>query len=146
MIDRKARDDYAQLLRHFAAGRVLNWDYEDIADPLVDSDDPALFPVFWAVWPTYCDIRKHTLTGADRLDRDARRVVARCILFLYSNREYEWPTTSRWRVLLNVLTFGVWGAINPMPPSGGDDEVWPFFRRSDLSEEALRPRLLAGVR
>ncbi len=146
MVDREARDGYAELLRHFAAGRVLNWDYEDASDEFTDSDDPAVFGVFWGVWPAYCDIRKHHMAGKNRLDKTGRRTVARYVLFLHSDREYEWPVRGRWRPLLNLLTVGVWGLLNPLPKGNGDEAVWPFYRRSDLEEEAARPRLLAGSR
>jgi hypothetical protein len=144
VVDRKARNGYAELLRHFAAGRVLNWHYEDASDAFTDSDDPAIFRVFGAMWPAYCDIRKHYMTGEHCLDKSGRAIVARYILFLHSDREYEWPVPGRWRLFLNLLTLGIWGLLNPLPQSGGDEAVWPFFRRSDLEEEAARPRLLAG--
>lgn len=146
MIDRKARDGYAELLRHFAAGRILNWDYEDASDAFTDSDDPAVFRVFQAVWPSYCDPRMHYMTGKNRLDRERRHIVARYILFLRSGREYEWPLPSKKRALLNLVTLGICGWLHPLPPSNGDEEVWPFFRRSDLEEEIARPRFLAGFR
>ena len=145
MVDRRARDGYAQLLRHFAAGCVLNWHYEDFAEAFLTSEDRAVAEVFWAVWPAYCDVRKHYLSGKDRLDADGRRVVARYLLFLYSNLEYEWPVRRRTRLWANLFTLGLWGLIRPIVPSGGDDKVWPFFRRSDLELEKARPRLLGGT-
>jgi hypothetical protein len=146
MVDRLVRDGYAELLRHFAAGRVLNWRYEDSADAFIKSEDQAVVKVFWAVWPAYCDIRKHYLTGKDRLDANGRHVVARYLLFLYSNLEYEWPVEKRTRVWANFFTLGIWGWLDPLPPCRGDDKVWPFFRRSDLDREAARPRLLGNAR
>lgn len=146
MVDRKARDGYAELLRHFAAGRVLNWHYEDAADKYIKSSDRAIVKVFWAVWPAYCDIRKHFLTGKDQLNAKGRNVVARYVLFLYSDLEYEWPVQSRGRFWARVLTLGAWGLLKPLPACGGDKDVWPFFRRSDLERVVARPRLLGGAR
>lgn len=146
MVDRQARDGYAELLRHFAAGRVLNRHYEDASNAFVVSDDPAVFAVFWAVWPAYCDIRNHYMTDTHRLNREQRHLVARCILFLHSDHEYEWPVPSGKRVLMNLLTLGIYGRLHPLPPSSGDQEVWPFFRRSDLEQEAARPRFLIAAR
>mgnify|MGYP005841534497 CR=1 FL=1 len=144
MTDRKARDGYAELLRHFAAGRVLNWDYDDTSDAFTASDDPAVFRVWLAVWPAYSDVSKHHMTGKHRLNRAGRRTVARYVLFLHSDLEYEWPVPGRWRPWLNLLTLGVWGLLNPLAAGDGDEAVWPFYRRSDLEAEVAKPRLLAG--
>lgn len=146
MVDREARDGYAELLRHFAAGRVINWDYDVASDAFTETADHAPGHIYNEVWPIYCDLRKHRMTGDFRLDKVGRRVLARFVVFLQSDLEYEWPVPSGRRFLLNLLTLGLWGWLKPLPRCGGDESVWPFFRRSDLERASARPRLLAGPR
>ena len=53
MIDRSARDKYAELLRHFAAGRVVNFDYEKACDEFLKSSDSAIGEIYDAMEWTY---------------------------------------------------------------------------------------------
>ncbi|HLK57465.1 MAG TPA: hypothetical protein VKU00_12940 [Chthonomonadaceae bacterium] len=80
MVDRAARDAYAQLLRHFASGVITNDEYDDrffqIHD---DTSDPALWCIWEAVWPCYCDLRTYRLRGKHTLSPETRRVIARAI-------------------------------------------------------------------
>jgi hypothetical protein len=145
MIDRHARDRYAQFLRHFAAGRVTNFDYEDQCDSLL-SADRAIDQVHAAMWYAYDDIRRHTMTGKWALTAKQRRLVAGWIMFLYSDLEYLWPIPGLGGCLLNLLTLGLWRHFNPTPEDGRDRTWWPFFREEDFDRERRRPRLLAGGR
>ena len=62
MVDRKARDEFAELLRHFIAGRITNDEFEDQV-PL-SSKDLAIVEIWWrAAWQFYGDLYQHTLTG-----------------------------------------------------------------------------------
>jgi hypothetical protein len=147
MIDRRRRDQFAELLRHFAAGRLTNDDYEDRVGLVMDEadDDPALDVVYEQAWLLYDDLRT-------QLGRAGRREVARWVLFLYSDQEYEWPRRlphDRWYLLLNIATLGAWvflGGNHRQRRLGayGDWEVWPFIRRADFEAELKRPRLFGG--
>lgn len=142
-IDRQSRDRFAELLRHFAAGRMTNDEYEDTADSLVRSKDVALRELWWAMWPTYDDLHEHRLTGKYKLPPQGRRTIARMVLFLHSDLPYEWPVPSRLlALLLNVLTLGFWSRF----ADNIDATLWPFFRGEDLARAAAQPRLLGGTR
>lgn len=147
-IDRQIRDRYAELLRHFAAGRLTNDQYEDASDWCLESPDPALRALWRAMWSTCDDLHEHRLTGEYELSRDGRATVARMVLFLRSDLPYEWPTAFRSLgiLLLNLLTLGLWSRIQPPPVGSGDEAVWPFFRAEDLAQAATRPRFLGAAR
>ena len=146
MIDRSARDEYAQLLRHFAAGRVVNLDYEKACDEFLKSSDSAIGEIYDAMWPAYCDMRRHKMSGDWTLNQEERRTVARWVLFLHSSLEYEYPVETLGSRLLNILTLGIWRRLRtPIGPTGEQD-IWPFFRRPDYEAQLGQPRLLAGAR
>src|SRR5437588_853112 len=89
MIDRTKRNQLAQALRDLLSGRIdkLAFDDLDLPGNITESDDEALFQVFYYVWCFYDDFRSHQLrlTDGQRLD------FKRCIVFLHSDFEYEWP-------------------------------------------------------
>jgi len=152
MVDRKRRDRYAELLRHFLAGRITNDDYERRADQIMASDsgteDRAIAEVYQRVWFLYCDIRTHRMSGKWALPPEGRREAARWIMFLYGPLEYEWPpliTLSG--CLANLVTLTLWGRIQRALHKRefqGDIDLWPFYRRADYEEALKHPRLLAG--
>ena len=55
------------------------------------TDDPVIIPVLELSWGLYDDTRNHKLRKSDQLSPEALHVIARCILFLHSDLEYEWP-------------------------------------------------------
>jgi hypothetical protein len=66
-----------------------------------------------------------------------RRHVARWVLFLKSNDDYEWPEVPMWLGLLlllpNLVTLGLIGrALRRWLDGSGEADVWPFMRRIDL--------------
>jgi hypothetical protein len=88
----------------------------------------------------YEDAREHRLDGQSSLSRGARRQVARWLLFLRSNREYEWPNLTKWPfwilALPNLLTFGAIGRLVwKWHDRHGDPRAWPFIRSADLPGE-----------
>ena len=152
-VDRERRDKLAELLRHFAAGRITNDQWDDAALPLVKTEDPALLTAWGQMWHTYDDLHEHRLTGKHELPDEWRKLVARLILFLYSDLPYEWPVNRRWRrweVVLTLLTLGLFNPNPPLPHPMQDPAnraIWPFRRESDLARvSASRPRLLGGAR
>jgi hypothetical protein len=95
------------------------------------------------MWRSYDDVREHTLTGHRALSRDARRHIARLILFLYSDLPYEWPERSLvTEIATRLLFLATLGRINRAHQKHPD--YWPFRRQSDFDAViASRPRLLA---
>lgn len=149
MIDRPARRHLGTVLRRFAVGRITNDQFEDqLGREVWSSPDPGVQAIRWAAWTLYDDLREHRLDGADALDRAGRRHIARWLLFLRSDLEYEWPEMPGWLGLFlivpNLVTFNLLGwAFKRWRDGRGDAEVWPFLRRSDLARLAAQGRGLS---
>lgn len=124
MIDRKARDKYAQAIRALVAGMITNDEFEDERLPALDTADPAISA-----------IKSH---------------VARWVLFLKTDVPYEWPELSGKRffalALANVLTFGYANRFyEDWFKQQGEADVWPFVRYADYAAALECPVYLAGA-
>ena len=150
MVNRKARDEFAELLRHLVTGQITNDEFENRA-PL-SSKDLAIDEIWWlAAWRLYDDFDEHTLTEEYRASDDERREIAKCILFLKTDQEYQWPRHSTLKELLGdlryLVSFGRVPVYDPMElldATAGDLEAWPFIRPKDLEAARSRPPYLAG--
>jgi hypothetical protein len=93
MIDRERRDKFAELLRHFVAGRMSNYAFSDqILDLINRTADRGIKQVYWeGAWGLFDDLHEHYMKGKHDPNKEVKRIVARWITFLYSNYEYEWP-------------------------------------------------------
>jgi len=168
MIDRKRRNQYAEQLRHFAAGILTVEEYEARTEDLAfDTQDAALNAVWRAAWCLYDDFRTDRLRGEWALDTAARRQVARMILFLYSDAEYRWPEDIRLDIigclvsgvgsLLNKVTLGLcrsvfdpflyhrWKEHQRWMRQFGDLECWPFLERGEFEAALQKPRFFVGI-
>jgi hypothetical protein len=150
MIDRDARNRVAESLRHLVSGQITNDQFEDAA--WIESNDAAIDAVKWQAWLLYSDLHGHKLTGSDAVSKSDRRIVARFILFLHSDLEYEWPRHPfdggvgvMARLLSYVLSLGVIPRhVDKRWEAAGDFDVWPFIRREDYEEALAEPKLLRG--
>ena len=150
MVDRKARDEFAELLRHLVIGQITNDEFENRA-PL-SSKDLAIFEIWWlAAWPLYDDFKEHTLTEEYRALDDERREIVKCVLFLKTDQEYQWPRPSTLKRLLGdlryLVSFGrvpVCSSKELLNAAAGDLEAWPFIRLKDLETARKRPPYLVG--
>jgi hypothetical protein len=158
MIDRTARDTAALLIRRFAAGRLTNDEFDE-AFPRSRLDQ-ALSAIEGRAWHLYDDFETHRLTGRHGLTRAGRREIARWVLFLHSEVEYEWPWFNWYRgarrrgsgrALLNLLMMGWLEARMAREEAGmaafqrtGDFAVWPFFRPPDFEAARRQPRFCVG--
>jgi hypothetical protein len=88
------------------------------------------------------------MNGSHKLDKNGKRTVARWILFLQNDLEYEHPCSTlrhKLRRLTTVLTFGKFSRFRePALKDLGDHEVWPFFRVGDYERALRSPKLLCG--
>ena len=94
MIDRERRNQYAEQLRHFAAGVSTVEDYEARTDGLRfgrAGRRRTVFKVWRNVWPLYDDFCTERLRGEWEITKETRRWITISILFLYSDCEYQWP-------------------------------------------------------
>lgn len=176
MIDHDRRVKFAFYLRQLCVGQLSNDEFEeavmeDITDGWlpeqyhrskeISSDDPIILPMLELCWGLYDDTRHHTLTKSDTLSSEALSIIARCILFLHSKLEYEWPyfdTTnpvlkfSMKDLIYSILTLGhhyrnkretyiisyyEWQKL-------GAYAVWPFFRVLDFEKQLAKQPFLAG--
>jgi hypothetical protein len=63
--------------------------------------DPAVQEIYCrGLSGLYSDLHEHRLVGRYRLSREVRREVARAILFLKSDLDYEWSRPALWQELL----------------------------------------------
>ena len=114
MIDTNRRKKLALHLRHLSTGQISNDEFEKrIMKDLTygwlpeqyyrakesKTDDPVLRPILEFSWCLYNDTYNHKLTGEHRLSDEQTKEIARFILFLYSELEYEWTYVD----LLNPL-------------------------------------------
>jgi|SRR5689334_5437801 len=147
MVDTGARSRLSELIRQLVAGLITNDQFED---RIPQSADPAIHEVYFSgIWGLYSDLYEYRLIGKDRVPREARRVLARYILFLKSGLEYEWPRQSWWQFLLSfgaaLLTLGLsnrW--YRKAFSKAGDIDVWPFTRQRDFEVAVDRPPYLHG--
>lgn len=137
-----ARLEYAELVRHFFAGRMTNHQYEKRCDDLLDRADEAVNQIYCRLWTTYCDFREHRMGRKHGMTRDGRRLLARWIMFLRSGRPYEYPVHGCLPSMVAMITFGL--VRMPDPMSFGDADYWPYFRRDDYEYDLARPTYLAG--
>jgi hypothetical protein len=154
MVDRAARNRLAELARHLADGVSTNDEFEDRAEPVVRSShgDAGVHVIFRDLWSLYSDFQEYRLKGRHCLSKDVKRDVARCVLFLHSDLEYEWPQhpNESWKGRLAYAVPFPWLIERIMRratdewKASGDFEVWPFLRLSDYQGALERPRLLSG--
>ena len=142
MIDRASRDALAELARHFVAGRITN---DQLEGRLPNSNDCAIHEIWWnALWGLYDDFYEHRLVGRHYVPRDSRTDLARCILFLKTDLEYEWtPYPPEPKLLTMLLSLATLGFANRVMArhwrQQGDSSVWPFFREADYRGALERP-------
>nr|CEN54972.1 putative integron gene cassette protein [uncultured bacterium] len=149
VMDRKARDKAAELLRQFASGRITNFELENCWPTSID---PAIRGLESTIWCFYDDFKEHTLQGPFALAPEMRRVVARWIVFLHTNEPYKWPNIAypgvrplrrswitRRLNLINLITRREQRFLK-----AGAFEVWPFISAQSFENARRRPRLLSG--
>lgn len=135
MIDRQARDIAADTLRDFMEGSISNDEYERKYPR--SKSDPALWEIWMQVWFFYSDVRTHKLTRKHTLNDERRAFMERCILFLRSDVEFEWPRQKfrPWYGILRLLGFGrALKRREEEEMSIGDKEVWPFLKKAQYQQ------------
>ena len=149
MIDSPARTRLAEAIRALAAGLITNDQFESRVP--VNPHDPALREVFFSgPWQLYSDLRTHKLIGPYRLPDLARPEIARWILFLKTDRPYQWPVESAleqmFRVALAFLTFGLATRLwRRSVARVGDLSVWPFLTRPEFQAALAQHPYLRGA-
>lgn len=144
MVDRAKRDAARDVLRGFIDCKLTNDDF--FAQFPRSEHDSALQAISANVWMLYSDLRRHKLTGKYAPNAEARAMLERCVLFLGSGLEFEWPVpTIGLANIVPNLRRRIKQLMGPSPDSegvqaeskGGDETVWPFFRRSDYNGRGI---------
>jgi GNAT superfamily N-acetyltransferase len=150
MIDKVARRQAAEAIRHFLAGRISN---EEFVCRYPRSEDPIIRALDDTLWGFYDDFREHTLTGEFAVPAGLRRQVIRWVMFLYTDEEYRWPGIGApgmrayyqpsW--LSRVIGFSKYVEQRTATfMAQGDYDVWPFLKRVDFDRARRKPVLLGG--
>jgi hypothetical protein len=176
MVDTERRKKLALHLRQLSVGLITNDDFEErVMDDVtngwlpeqyyrakeVKSDDPIVMPMLELCWCLYSDTDQYKLKGKHKLTDQQLKDIARYILFLHSDLEYEWPYIdvtnplikfSFKDLLLTVLTLGQNIRDERKKreqqikeaESKGDMDIWPFFRQRDYEAQLKKHPFLAG--
>ncbi len=92
MIDHEIRRKLSQDLRHLVIGTITNDDFDDNYEDLyVTCSDVAVQEIGRCGWGMYSDSHRYRLRGKYAVDGERKRMAARCVLFLRSGLEYQWP-------------------------------------------------------
>jgi hypothetical protein len=105
MVNRQKRSAAKRLVEGFAGGTLTSREIDN--DFPTDKSDPALAAIWRQLWFLWDDFHTHTLTGRHAPTPDARAMMDRCMAFLESDLEYEWPSLkgASWRLIL-LRAFG----------------------------------------
>ncbi len=148
MIDRAARAKLAQAARALIAGLITNDEFER---RIPESSDPAVHGIYYGgFWPNYGDLSEHRMVGSARWNGEKRDFAVRCIAFLKTDLQYQWPSETPWKSLFRtaicVLTLGASNrAYKRQLSIVGDSSAWPFCNERDFNEARLSPKYLAGL-
>ncbi|WP_157372603.1 hypothetical protein [Photobacterium marinum] len=137
MIDRKARDELASLIRSLSSGQITNDEFED---RIPSSEDMAIREIAWlGAWGLYSDTKEYKLRGKNALCSTDKSMVARWVLFLKSDFEYSWPTPTLKERILHKLSFGFLGkSIRQQNSIDGDLQYWPFVDQAQFNAAKTR--------
>ncbi len=176
MVDIERRKKLALHLRHLATGQISNDEFENsIVDDVTygwlpeqyyrskesKTDDSIIRPIVEYSWCLYNDTFNHKLKNQYRLTPYQEKEIARLILFLRSDFEYEWDYVditspvlrfSFKEILQSILTFGKYyrdqrltreQEIEDMKKKG-DFEYWPFKTKEQFEKQLEHQPFLVG--
>jgi hypothetical protein len=148
MIDRVARKQAAEAIRHFVSGQITSDEF--LRRYPSSNRDPVIWALDDTVWCLYDDIVTHKLTGKYALPKEVKKQVARWLMFLYSDEEYLWPRIGRpgFRSHSEPLwlswIFGFGQRRLKKFLASGDYDLWPFIKREGFERARKKPVLLTG--
>lgn len=176
MVDLERRKILAYHLRHLVVGLISNDKFEEsITDDVsfgwlpeqyyrskeAKSDDPIIRPMLELCWCLYSDLENHTLSGKYQLSDKELKDIARFILFLNSDVEYEWPYFDRINLLIRfsfkdllftALTLGQHYGVKLNErkeqyeefKNTGDHHLWPFINKEQYERQLRKQPFLWG--
>ncbi|WP_243472124.1 hypothetical protein [Winogradskyella sp. MH6] len=167
MIDLERRKKLALHLRQLSTGQISNDDFEErIMDDVTygwlpeqyyrskesKCDDKIIRPILEFSWCLYNDTYNHKLKGKHELTEGQIKDIARLILFLHSDQEYDWNYVDMTNpiirfsfndLLKSIITFGQYYRNIKMSreqqfelmKKEGDFEYWPFKTKADYERQ-----------
>jgi hypothetical protein len=138
--DRESRDRLIGAIRALLSGQITHEEFEGRIP--ARSSDPAIRAILSDnAWQLFTGRHDNSLA-----DRD-RGTVSRWVLFLKTDKPYEWPLPSRRQqaahALASVVTLGLIAKPLRRRVAGqGDMAVWPFLRRADYDAAMRSPAYL----
>jgi hypothetical protein len=138
MVNREKRDLARALIQKFLSCDITNDEFDN-SYPTGDKNDPAIGVIHDRLWGFWDDRHAHKLVGKYGLDPEARALFERCIAFLGSDLEYEWPPLE-WRSVSQAFLRMI--GLRRVADARGNEwtekarkngkwEVWPFMREED---------------
>jgi hypothetical protein len=138
--DRDSRDRLVGAIGALLAGRITAEEFEGRVP--ARSSDPAIRAMLSdGTWKLFTGQPDHPLAYRDRA------IVARWMVFLRTDKTYDWPLPTRRRQIANalaaVVTFGMAARrYRRQVAALGDLAVWPFLRRADYDAAMQSPNTL----
>lgn len=156
-VDLDSRRQFASLIRKFVNCKINSGDFfeSEVRFDCIKSDDPALKAIDGMLWSSYNEEWPHKLSGKNALTPQGVEMYNRCLLFLGSDLEFEWPDAGRqfqqvrFGRVFGELTLGLTYLVDDFLDKrseafmdnyrkAGEFEVWPFIRKSDYESEFQR--------
>ncbi len=132
MVDRPARVKVVENLKRALAGTITNWEFDD---SWPKSEDRVIRALEEQLWGFYDDNKKLTLNIREQKP-DAVPLFERCLAFLGSDREYEWPDYNFRKTGMSYFRslFDRAGEAKRWDEfeASGDIKAWPFLHSSDV--------------
>lgn len=176
MVDNNRRKKLALHLRHLSTGQISADEFEKRISQDVTygclpeqyyranenkTDDPVIRPILEFSWCLYNDAYNHKLTGQHQLSDAQLKEIARFILFLHSDLEYNRTYIDLTNpvirfsfsdILKSIITFGQhYRDLNlkreeefELMKKTGDFELWPFKTKTEYEEQLNRQPFLNG--
>ena len=145
MVDSSARKIAAEAARHFASGQITNFEFEN---KIPSSKDPAIWAIEDTLWCFYDDFKEHKINDHWEVPAEDKNMMARWVLFLYSNEKYQWPNISTPGI--RPIKYGFIGKLfnkhkkQEAFMNAGNYSVWPFISNETYENTENNPILLAG--
>ena len=145
MVDRDARKAAAEKVRYFVNGGITNFEFED-SQP--STRDEAVLAIYDTLWLFYDDFEKHKLVLGHAIPEKTKKDMARWLMFLYSDEEYEWPPISYpgARPLEHGFLSKIFGGPDKESKfmRRGGYGFWPFISEETYLQAKQNPSLLSS--
>lgn len=176
MVDKERRKKLALHLRHLSTGQISNDEFEErVMDDVTygwlpeqyyrakecATDDAVIRPILEYSWCLYSDTFNHALKGTYKLTDQQIKEIARLILFLHTDKEYNWTYVditgpfirfSFIDMMKSIITFGQHFRDRNLKreeefelmKKSGDFEYWPFKTRIEYESQLTKQPFLTG--